>query len=164
MDRYVGDPVARFENESLSSTEVSVMVAVAASESNAFFSIEGPRIPKPGRWAEDRFQLDTGAQRSVISGGLALEIGLQLWGDTVQLETVRGIVRAKESWIRVCIGADWLLMPCWVPWPIERSRNSEENLLGLAGILDRYDLVLRKEEVLVCRRREWPELSGRNGE
>lgn len=139
--------VAQFRNTSDDASELTLRMSVASSDPSSFYQIGGVLMPRPGRWQEDWFQLDTGAQRSMICGGLAMDLGLNLDGETVAIETVRGFVRVKESFFRVNIGSQWVRLPCWVPWPVERTRNIEENLLGLTGLLEKYDILLTKDTV-----------------
>jgi len=145
-------PLARFNNLASSASEIALRIDLAAADLSAFYAVGNLRIPRPGKWQEDDFIFDIGAQKSVVCGGLALELGLDLYGETVKVETVRGVVRVKESWFRINIGLDWVLLPCWVPWPVERATDADENLLGLAGLMEKYDILLTKEEVLFYRR------------
>jgi hypothetical protein len=145
-------PIDRFPNVAADCDSVVLKLTVGPPDPAAYYDIHGTLIPRPDRWLEDWFVVDTGAARTCISGGLALELGLDLTGEIELVRQVRGgYTLMKVSALRVNIGCDWTELPCWVRWPVEQERQNE-NLLGLAGLLERYDVLLTGEEAAFYKR------------
>ena len=96
--------------------------------------------------------LDTGATRTVISGGIAHELGLPVHGKPVEVRLGGG----ETGWfvpaeVYVAIGTNWRKVRCLVPCPIDAGECSG-NLLGMEGLLDRHIFCLADDELHLFRR------------
>ena len=102
----------------------------------------GPREPKV-----EEFTFDTGAEVTLITRPLALELGLDE-GPIVRLLLPKGSMNVRLSKIRLDIGDAWLDVPCVVPI---RARADHQNLLGMEGLFGRHMFCVARNELHLFR-------------
>jgi hypothetical protein len=128
--------------------EVIVRLDVGPAEKH-FYRTGGPFwIPEPrfARNTQALFLFDSGAQLSILSGSLAVRLGLNLMGP---VQVVFGVVDSRctalETTFRVYLDPEWLELPCLVPCSGSGDvdpLNATENLLGLGGLFPRFEIML----------------------
>lgn len=128
---------------------------VAPADQRYFFMAEGDLwIPKPGCLQEVDLIVDTGANETVFGHGLAAELGLDLSGIVEPRRTASGFIYVVVTSFSVELGSfGWRQLPCVVPIAEEALPTIHSfNLLGLAGLLEAFDLGLSKEALYLRER------------
>lgn len=124
--------------------EFDLAVALVHPESGY---AKNPAIRTSGQSVE-RFVVDTGANVSVITKALAEKLGLNLDASPREATFVDGKrVPVVDSKIFANIGDKWVELPCII---LETPRS--ENLLGLAGLFDRFLFALDRSEFTLFER------------
>ena len=127
-----------------------IRLPVAGVHRRAFYTT-GPSLPTifKGRAFEEPFLFDTGAAYTLVSGNLARRLRLPLGSQPKRLGLAGTMSRVfVETKICVMIGAECLLLPCVVPYPL-RSGWQSENVLGMGGTLERFEFHLNRHELAV---------------
>ncbi len=152
------EEVVHFANESdKNELEIVVRLDVARPEDRYYEDAGGFQVPHPidgRRQYGVMFVFDSGATHTKLSAGLAVALGLDLSGGEVPVMTASGDLVARQSFLRIAIGKDWVKLPCIVECGIDGLAKDklDENLLGLAGILDRYKVTISAEGLELQKR------------
>ena len=83
------------------------------------------------------FVYDSGADFTLISGGLAAQLMLPHYDSPVLVNAVEGTLKVVMSRFRIKLGGSLIEIPCVIPWPVLRY-DKRPNLLGRCGLGEKF--------------------------